>query len=1346
MWTKLTACCLLFGAALHAADSGPVELKNSRPELFITSEENGIWKAANQVPSHFCTLEFQVDCPWRPELELRFEYRNIFTAGDKIAYTGVNFFDESKRSTFTRLPVSADWTEATIPFARLRPGKDGSFRTSDRFRRLTIYSRIASDDVPGKVAIEVRNIRFTVDPEYNPYNQGGITLLARKNMTTSPRKDGVWETANETPSRFCTLPLQIHCAFRPDLLLRFEYRNLPGENAHLAYTGVNLYDNRKRSAFTQFPVSAEWKQAEVSFSRLRPIQGGVFGDNDHFIQLDIYSRIANSDAPGKATIQVRNIQFAVNPEYNPLDGVRVSYSAQPMFNWKQGPRAAGYRLEFSQDPALPSDATQQVELTRNFFVPSEFLKPGLWHYRVTALPENREIVRDKLFIPERSHHWRRPPFDFAKLATTPHPRLLPLARYYAEISGDNQEKAAEKLLKFTVPPNPEPYREGADPNIRAWVEWYGKIAGGVISTTGKKLATVGQAAMLTGRHDLKQKARELVLAVSRTWDPESGSQMKRADLQAANLLMGMGYCFDAAYDLMTPEERTEVSRAIETRGRQFWVDANPFRSNESQNHPWDRAQALAFAAVTLAENPESREWFDFVADLYATRFLPSLGFDGENNEGLAYWSYGLGLAIRYVDLVKSVAGMNYYQQPWLAKTARFPLYCAPTDGFWISFADNGKPNHSNLGPVNREFTRRLARQTGDPIALWYAGFPRDGELLAQPPTCIPQSMIYPHIGLAVFNTFLPDGRENVAVGFHSGKFFAGHQHADQNAFVINAYGDKLAIDGGYYDWYGSKHFKAYSVHTQAHNTILVNGEGQSWNTKDADGKLTATFDSPGFGYAAGDASAPKIYNRKLSKFNRRLLFVKPSMVIIFDELAAPEPATFRWQLLSHTEKMDDTRADGSCFSVIRPLARLDGRMLLPTNSAMHVEKAYSVDPVQGYSVDAIPHPQPEWRIFTENTAPAQTTEFLAAMHITRSEEHTGLPEYRLLQSHQAVGVQTRDAEDRILVLFNRRPGQPFSLENITTDAETAALRLAPDGTVRDAMISGGTMLRFRDQELLHLSTPGAAALQKSQSVISEKVRLLTLNGTPVELERHTIPQANGRHTTLYTGLLEIPADARLELTVDGNDERPVHYVISDRSARHTGTLIGSSTTIFLNQGSYLFNLSTAGNLQQIAVRTSNAGRAQGIMHPTDYQLPRDALLVEAENPTPATRSAVDIAERTSASGGKATINWSNAGQAAQWIFQVPEAGRYRLLLRTATTYPRIFREITMDGKPPSADLGTLQWGNTGGFGYTPDEWRWVELPCDLTLSAGEHRLGIRTLSGSANLDCFALIKVSDPRP
>ena len=69
--------------------------------------------------------------------------------------------------------------------------------------------------------------------------------------------------------------------------------------------------------------------------------------------------------------------------------------------------------------------------------------------------------------------------------------------------------------------------------------------------------------------------------------------------------------------------------------------------------------------------------------------------------------------------------------------------------------------------------------------------------------------------------------------------------------MIHAYGEKLAIDGGYYDWYGSAHFKAYSMTTLAHNTLLVDGQGQAACKQGADGRILHYFDSPGYGYTGG---------------------------------------------------------------------------------------------------------------------------------------------------------------------------------------------------------------------------------------------------------------------------------------------------------------------------------------------------------------------------------------------------------------------------------------------------------------------------------------------------------------
>ncbi|MGE4563612.1 MAG: DUF4962 domain-containing protein [Victivallaceae bacterium] len=1360
--TMLLAALFAAAAIATAAELpqlSPTDLIPSK-ELKITAD-NGVIAITNLAPARFCTAAFKVDLANQANLALRFEYRNVAVDGGALPdLVAVNFFLPDKRMTYTRFDASTEWKEAVIPLSSLKIAKSGQALTpEDRFSRIGIYSRCNDNREPARVTLELRNIRLTeytrpaseaapaaaIPAEKLPVTLGADRLLPIKDTTNRPLADDAIAADNDSASRFCTISFKLNnLQYRPDLVLSFEYRNVSAEGKKPDLVAVNFFDNARRSTYTQFPASTEWRKESVSLSTLKPIQPGAFSDRDTFNKVNIYSRIANGNPEARLTLEVRNCKITVNPAYDPLDGIRISYSSRPLFDWKKDPQAASYRVEYGVDPNFTPAKTQTAEVKVNFHSPEAALAPGLVYYRVIALPAGKEITRDKLLIPARSHDWAIPAYDFAKIAATPHPRLRELALSDNNGNPDALTPEAEKILKYHIPPNPEPYKEGADPNIRAWIEWYGKVAGGVTAATGNKLITIGQAALLTGRKDFQAKAKDLALAVSRQWDPESGSSMERGDLQAATLLRGLGFCYDASYDIMTPEEREEVAKTIYLRGKQFHTAVNPFRGNEAQNHPWDRTQALAFAAVAIAEKPESTEWFDFAAQLYGYRFLPSLGFDGENNEGLAYWSYGLGLAVRFVDLARVVAGSDYYTHPWIRRTARFPLYCAPQGGYQISFADNGKPNHAPMGPVNRPFTRKLAAATGDAEALYYSGSPEAGDLKAVAPVEIEQSVVYPHIGVAAFNTFLSDGRENVAVGFHSGKFFAGHQHADQNNFVINAYGDKLAIDGGYYDWYGSKHFYGYSTQSIAHNTVLVNDKGQAFVKPGADGKLIADFNSPGFGFVAGDASAPKIYNGELTRFERRLLFVKPSWVFVDDRLEAPKPSTFRWLLHSHTQKMAETRVDGNAFAIERPLAKLEGKMLLPENAKLDVRPACDIPAVQGYSVDLQPDPQPEWTINAANPKPVTNLEFLAAMAIAKNNAAARPAEFRKLENAEAAGAIARNDRETVIVLFNRKPGKNATLGDLATDADTAAVRLDRDGKVTDAMIVNGTMLNYQGKSLLKRAAAGSMAIRQGREISIQPVEVAGFDGKTVSFRRYTEILGDGSRVELLTGVLDNQVEGKQTISIESSDRAPVHYTVSNDRTRWSGTLRtgDAPAEMMLAPGRYLVSFASSGTIGKPEFRAAPAKIAEPKILDQNFKVPETAILIEAEAAVNSSSPPPDIVDRNRTSGGKISSNWNESGKFAEWDFTVAEPGQYRLLFRTASSIGRIVRVFTIDGRSPSPELGAVRYGSTGGFGYEDAEWRWMEVPVPFELTAGKHRLKCLMLDGTANLDCFALIKVN----
>ncbi|MCX7824595.1 MAG: heparinase II/III family protein, partial [Verrucomicrobiae bacterium] len=525
------------------------------------------------------------------------------------------------------------------------------------------------------------------------------------------------------------------------------------------------------------------------------------------------------------------------------------------------------------------------------------------------------------------------------------------------------------------------------------------------------------------------------------------------------------------------DERAKLRKVIVERAEQFWRRLNPFRGNEFNNHAWLQTLALAEAGfVLIGEHEEAAAWAEFSRQLYLGRFLCGLGYQGDNNEGIGYWGYGLGFVIDYGDLMRHVCGIDLFQHPWLNQTARFPMYCAPPGAWAVSFADTGKPNHGVRGPAEQRQVRDLAIRTRDPYALWYAGATNAVDGLApKPPTDLPQSIHYRHIGWVIFNTSLADGLVNSTFAMRSGPFYASHQHDDQNGFVIHAYGEKLAIDSGYYDWWGSPHFKGYSTLTRAHNTILVNGKDQAHMQKGADGRIAAYYDSPAYGYTVGDASNPAVYLGQLKRFDRRALFIKPGFVVIHDLLqSSAAPTCYDWLL--HAVAPIETDTASQSFALTSGRAALRGRFLSPPKLAMAVTKGYPVEPVDGYSTRPVPPEKyaHEWTLAAARNAPAENEDFVTAMQIRRLAP-AAEPEARLesLKAANAFGVRITAGNDTHIILFRQRDAKgAIDGGDLDSDGEAAAVCFdAQRGVLRSAFAAGATWLRFRGRELFRSATP-----------------------------------------------------------------------------------------------------------------------------------------------------------------------------------------------------------------------------------------------------------------------------------
>jgi hypothetical protein len=150
--------------------------------------------------------------------------------------------------------------------------------------------------------------------------------------------------------------------------------------------------------------------------------------------------------------------------------------------------------------------------------------------------------------------------------------------------------------------------------------------------------------------------------------------------------------------------------------------------------------------------------------------------------------------------------------------------------------------------------------------------------------------------VAVLNTNLLDAADNVEIRFKASPMGRwSHGHDPHNSFTLDAYGVALLVNNVYRDLYGTPFHKDWVWTSRAQNALLVDGFGQKPHSADLGGRIVKWDFQDGLDYLVGDAAAS--YEGRLKKALRHVVFVKPDLVILADEVEAPKPSTY--QLMLH---------------------------------------------------------------------------------------------------------------------------------------------------------------------------------------------------------------------------------------------------------------------------------------------------------------------------------------------------------------------------------------------------------------------------------------------------------------
>ncbi len=296
--------------------------------------------------------------------------------------------------------------------------------------------------------------------------------------------------------------------------------------------------------------------------------------------------------------------------------------------------------------------------------------------------------------------------------------------------------------------------------------------------------------------------------------------------------------------------------------------------------------------------------------------------------------------------------VNLFDNDWWRRTASYAIYLGLPRQAWtrsnciVDIADC--PRGHWYGPDH--LLRALAREYRDANAQWLAREIDQADVAASSAPWLNVLWYDPTVPALSLNA-LPtlhhfddleivsarsgwSGNESLVV-FKCGPFIGhkgvqefsydpggGHVHPDANHFVVFGAGEWLIRDDGYRaKWTGQ------------HNTLLVDGEGQMGEGNQwfdgtvplaakAQPAITRVFSSRTFDHIVGDAAAAYPARLGVRRFQRQLLFLKPDVLLVVDDIQLDEPRTL--ELRFHPEATEFKRQERAfVFQEPRAVLRLE---------------------------------------------------------------------------------------------------------------------------------------------------------------------------------------------------------------------------------------------------------------------------------------------------------------------------------------------------------------------------------------------------------------------------------------
>jgi hypothetical protein len=618
----------------------------------------------------------------------------------------------------------------------------------------------------------------------------------------------------------------------------------------------------------------------------------------------------------------------------PYDGAKVKISPVGLA-WLPCPSAVSYRVDiFNKDGHRLYSANAGKDPVH---CPDKVLLPGAYTWDVIALDERGDDIAKRgvrsFIISEGASElpWIDPK-ELLSRVPKEHSRILYPKSQHDKIrstlittrskSWRACKAAAERALSKGIPKFPT-YHKIENPVVRRleYQKYFGYFRGYVNGA----LMDLALAYLMTKETKYAEAAKKILLEIT-SWPTDDNDVTSVSARWGDEAGLSFSKCahiaYDWLYDALDEKEKKLVFNMCRERAWQTYrrLKRKNYLTFPGESHDGRLIAYLTDMSLAMAgETPDAEVWLTYSLKALLTFYPHWGGINGGWAEGTAYGLWYNTFYIPAFESLRQLAGYNLWKRSFFDNIRYFFFYCTANHGEIRPYGDGAESGGPgiNRGSGYADLMAFHAHRYNDPHIGWWvnqipgyrggsSGFLsllHEDKLPSKVPSKLPNSAVFKSVGWIGLHSDVADPENDTCMIFKSSPYGSvSHSHADQNAFAIMKGGTALAIPSGYYGpSYGKPHHAQWTRSTKANNCILVNGQGQKIRSARANGSIIDFKDASGYSYVAGDAVPA--YMGKLKKWIRYILFLRPGLFLLLDEIEAPTNSQYQWMLHAF-EKMD----------------------------------------------------------------------------------------------------------------------------------------------------------------------------------------------------------------------------------------------------------------------------------------------------------------------------------------------------------------------------------------------------------------------------------------------------------